>query len=349
MVVQSSASAAHTPTPRAGAGSYAELKRLIKERGLLDRHPIRSIARLLIVDILLVLSVVILIEVHVFWIQCFNALFLAFISTQLGFNGHDAGHRQDFDATWKNDLVGLLHGNLGLGMSFSWWIDKHNRHHSHPNEMDTDPDISIPVLAFTTEDAKRKRGMARFIASHQALFFFPLLGLVAADLQRSSIRFLARGKPRYQRTEVALLALHYLAYFGVLFLALPPWQAVVFLLIHKVGTGLYLGSVFAPNHKGMLITEHGSQLDFLRRQVLTARNVRANLLIDNWYGGLNYQIEHHLFPAMPRASLARAQIIIRAYCEEHAIGYHETGMLQSYGEILAHLHEVSAPLRLSAA
>lgn len=304
---------------------------------------------MLIIDMLVVLSIVFLFEVHVFWLQCLNALVLAFASAQLGFTGHDAGHRQCFASTWKNDVSGLVHGTLGLGMSFAWWVDKHNAHHARPNEIDSDPDISIPIVVFTREDAERKRGLLRFIAAHQALFFFPLLALVALDLQRASVSFHLHGKSRFRTIEVTLLALHYATYFTLLFLALPWWQAIVFCLLHKVATGLYLGSVFAPNHKGMLITEHGSQLDFLRRQVLTARNVRAHLLVDNWYGGLNYQIEHHLFPSMPRGNLARAQRIIRRYCADHGISYYETGMRHSYVEILTYLREIGAPLRLAAA
>lgn len=335
--------------PTSETANYAELKRLIKDRGLLNRRPARAIARILIIDALLVLSVVFLLEVHIFWLQCINALFLGFISAQLGFNGHDAGHRQSFASTFKNDVVGLIHGNFGLGMSFSWWVDKHNAHHARPNEIDSDPDISIPVVVFTREDALRKRGLLRFIAAHQAIFFFPLLALVAMDLQRASVKFLLRGKSRFPKTELALLVLHYVAYFSLLFLALPFWQAIVFMLIHKAAAGLYLGSVFAPNHKGMLITEHDSKIDFLRRQVLTARNVRANVLVDNWYGGLNYQIEHHLFPSMPRGNLAQAQQIIRRYCEDHGISYYETGMAESYVEILTYLSEIGAPLRLAVA
>lgn len=330
-------------------GSYAGLKRIVKEHGLLDRHPVHALVRLAIVDALLVLSVGLLIGVHIFWVQCLNAVFLAVVSTQLGFIGHDAGHRQSFASTRLNDLVGLLHGNLGVGMSFSWWMDKHNRHHSHPNEIDNDPDIAIPLLAFTPEDAMRKRGLARFIAAHQAVFFFPLLMLVALDLQRSSIQFLLRDKARFPKREMLLLLLHYAGYLALLFSVLPAWQAVVFLLIHKAATGLYLGSVFAPNHKGMLITERNSPLEFLRRQVLTARNVRAHPLIDVWYGGLNYQIEHHLFPTMPRGNLAKAQPVIRAYCQRHGLAYYETSMARSYGEILSYLHAVSAPLRSATA
>ncbi len=345
MAIQTGLAPFSNSDPIPDPGSYSELRQIIKERGLLERQPRRALLRLIVVDALLVLSVAFLLTVHVFWLQCLNALFLAFVTTQLGFNGHDAGHRQSFGSSRVNDIVGLVHGNLGIGMSFSWWQDKHNRHHSHPNELDTDPDINIPLLSFTEEDAASKRGALRFVAAHQALFFFPLLTLVALDLQRSGFAFLVRGKARYPRTEAALLLAHFAGYLTVVFVALPWWQALVFIAIHQLASGLYLGSVFAPNHKGMLITERSHRLDFLPRQVLTARNVRSNAFIDMWYGGLNYQIEHHLFPTMSRGHLAEARRITRAYCEAHALTYHETGMARSYVEILSFLHEVGTPAR----
>jgi fatty acid desaturase len=141
------------------------------------------------------------------------------------------------------------------------------------------------------------------------------------------------------------MALHYLLYFGLLFARLSVWHAIAFFIVQRALFGLYLGSVAAPNHKGMLVLERGSRMDFLRSQVLTSRNVKAHPFTDFWYGGLNYQIEHHLFPTMPRNNLRKAQQIVRAFCEAHSIAYHETSMLQSYREILDYLHEVSAPLR----
>lgn len=79
--------------------------------------------------------------------------------------------------------------------------------------------------------------------------------------------------------------------------------------------------------------------------MLPALCIKAHPFTDFWYGGLNYQIEHHLFPNMPRNKLKEAQPIVRAFCKEHAIAYAETSMLQSYREILRFLHQVSAPLR----
>ena len=129
------------------------------------------------------------------------------------------------------------------------------------------------------------------------------------------------------------------------FYVLSVWHAALFLVVVQSVFGLYMGSVFAPNHKGMPILERGSRMDFMRQQVLTARNVTANPLTDFWFGGLNYQIEHHLFPNMPHNKLREAQKLVKPYCEARSIPYYETSMFQSQKEILQHLHRVSAPLR----
>jgi fatty acid desaturase len=129
------------------------------------------------------------------------------------------------------------------------------------------------------------------------------------------------------------------------FLVLSPVQAVAFLLIHQGLFGIYLGCSFAPNHKGMPVLSEDKKLDFLRRQVITARNIRGGWFTDFALGGLNYQIEHHLFPSMPRPSLRHAQQPVRAFCEQHGIAYRETGFFASYAQVLRHLHAAGGPLR----
>jgi fatty acid desaturase len=149
----------------------------------------------------------------------------------------------------------------------------------------------------------------------------------------------------HRRVEAGLLGAHLLGYCLVIFLPLGFVPGLLFIAIHKALTGVFMTSVFAPNHKGMPILEPGQSRDFLHRQVLTSRNVRGNPLIDFWYGGLNYQIEHHLFPMMPRNRLPDAQPIVKSFCAEQGILYHETGMLESYIEIFQSFRDVGRVLR----
>ncbi|GAC1345174.1 MAG: acyl-CoA desaturase [Ktedonobacteraceae bacterium] len=327
------------------AHEYAELKQRVRAKGLLDKQPAYYAYKLMLTLGMLVLCLTVLVVVNSFWFQLLNAIYMSVVFTQIAFISHDVGHRQLFVATRKNDIAGLVVGNLLLGVSRGWWIDKHNRHHSHPNQLDLDPDIAIPCIAFTEEEARRKRKLLQFLVKYQVYLFFPLLMVVAIGLQVESMQFLLRGKGKYLRTELLFTIVHHLLYFGLLLYRLNGWQALLFIVIHQASFGLYLGSVFAPNHKGMPILDKGNSTSFLRRQVLTARNVRAHPLTDFWYGGLNYQIEHHLFPGMPRNKLREAQLIVKAFCETHSISYYETGMLQSYREILHCLHQVGMSLR----
>ncbi len=324
---------------------YADLKRLIKDRGLLERQPRFLLTRTAINALLLAAGVAFLFApVHPAW-QLLNAVYLAFVFGQLAFVAHDAGHRQAFRSTRWNDVLGLVHANLLLGMSFGWWNDKHNAHHAHPNQHDMDPDIAMVILAFSEEDALERKGLWRFFVAHQARLFFFLLLFQAWSLRIGSLLFLITRKTRRRWLELGLLLANVVGYLALLVAALGVGWGIAFFVLQQALFGAYLASVFAPNHKGMLVLRPEDEMDFLHQQVLTARNVRPHPVIDVWYGGLNYQIEHHLFPTLARNQLREAHVIIERFCREERIPYHQTSMIGSYREILSHLHEVSAPLR----
>lgn len=328
---------------------YATLKRLLKERGLLEKQPAYYTWRIVLLLGLLAGGMLFLLFVKVFWLQLLDAVYLAFVCGQIGLLSHEAGHHQMFHKTWKHALVGLVGGNLLIGMSYTWWQQKHNRHHSHPNQEGMDPDIEIPFLDFTGTADLEQMGKARqFLVKHQAFFLLPALMVVALGLQINSVKFLIHKRTTHGRYEWLLLLVHVVLYLSFVFLCLGFWQAILFIALHQALTGFYLGAIFAPNHKGMLVLEKDSSLDWLHRQVLTARNIQAHPLTDFCYGGLNYQIEHHLFPSMARNQLKQAQPLVKAFCQQHAIAYHETGIWQSFREILQYLHYIGAPLRRSS-
>lgn len=332
-------------TQRTPVNQYAELKQRIKRKGLLEQQPAYYTYKILFTLGLFVLSIACLVVFNHSWFQLLNAVFLAFVFAQIGFIGHDIGHRQVFRSTRLFELASFITGNLLLGWSWSWWVDKHNRHHGHPNELDVDPDIGIPLLAFTEEEALSRRGFPRFMVKYQAYLYLPLELLGWISFLIFSISFLLHKQAKYPKREAMCMLIHYLLYFGLLFFCLNVWQALLFFAIHRALFGLYLGSVAAPNHKGMLVSEKDTPLDFLHQQILSSRNVKAHPVTDFWYGALNYQIEHHLFPTIPRNRLKEAQHVVKDFCQEYEIPYHETGFLQSYREIFQHLYEVSAPLR----
>ncbi|WP_433344501.1 fatty acid desaturase family protein [Micromonospora sp. CA-111912] len=345
--------AATVDRPARRGSDYAELSRRISRAGLLDRRPGGYAARIVLTVAAFVAGWVAVPLVGDSWWQLAVAVGLAVATTQVAFLGHDAGHRQMFRRRGPSEVTGLLAGNLAVGLSYGWWVDKHNRHHANPNHEDEDPDVGAGALVWTYEQAAATRGFGRRLARRQAWLFFPMLLLEGLALHVASVRALvARGPDgryatpmRHRAVEGVLLAAHAVGYLGLLFAVLSPGKALAFVAVHQGLWGLYMGCAFAPNHKGMPMPTADDDLDFLRKQVLTARNVRGGRFIDVALGGLNYQIEHHLFPNMPRGNLRRAQPLVRAYCAELDLPYAETGLVESYRQALAHLHEVGRPLR----
>ena len=158
------------PAPRRGS-EYAELSRQIRQAGLLKRRPGYYTWKIAVTIAMLAAGWTAFVMVGNSWWQLAVAAFLAVVFTQIGFLGHDAGHRQVFGTLRASYIAGILLGNLGIGLSCSWWADKHNRHHAHPNQEDADPDIAVGALAFTSAQARTSRGLARLVFRYQAYLF----------------------------------------------------------------------------------------------------------------------------------------------------------------------------------
>jgi fatty acid desaturase len=192
------AQATTTPREPTGGSLYSHLLREIKRAGLLERRTAYYVLRITVTAALFAAGWIAFALVGDSWWQLAVAAFLAFVFTQIGFIGHEAGHQQITGSRRANDVLGLLHGDLGIGLSFGWWVDKHNRHHAHPNTEGKDPDIEIAALAFTTGQARSRGPIARFTYRYQAYLFFPLLLLEAVNLHASSIRALVRPSARHR-------------------------------------------------------------------------------------------------------------------------------------------------------
>jgi fatty acid desaturase len=333
-----------TERRRSAAGSdFAALNRRITAEGLMERRPGYYAVRLTVVALLLIGGWTAFFLVGASWWSIAIAAVLAVAYAQTALVAHDLAHRQVFRTNRPSAFAGRIAGNLGIGMSYGFWMDKHTKHHNNPNHDDLDPDVKPEVLIWASESALGRRGLAAWVTRHQAGLFFPLLTLLGIDLRVSSVKALLKPGMKRRGLEAALLVVHAVCYLGALLVFLSPLQALVFFLVHQGLFGVYLGMTFAPNHKGM--PHPTGDEDYLRKQVLTSRNVTGGWLTNTALGGLNYQIEHHLFPAMPSPNLRRAQVIVEQYCAEVGVSYEQTGLIESYRQALRYLHEVGAPLR----
>ncbi|QGN33423.1 acyl-CoA desaturase [Microlunatus sp. Gsoil 973] len=326
--------------------SYTQLSRQVRERNLLRRTP--TFYSLLFAGLVLALGGAIagFVLLGHSWLQLLIAGALGIIFTQFAFLSHEAAHRAIFTSGPANDRVGRLLGNGVVGMSYSWWMNKHSRHHANPNRIGKDPDIEEPAISFYSEEAATRTGWRSAIATKQGYFFFPLLLLEGLNLHLASIRSLVTVRPTKERVfELALIFGRFALYLAAVFWVLPFGMAFAFLGVQFAIFGLYMGSSFAVNHKGMPIVPSDVKLDFLSRQVRTSRNIRGRVWPTILMGGLNYQVEHHLFPSMARPHLAATRRLVRAHCEQEGVPYTEMSLLRSYRTVVTYLNDVGLSAR----
>lgn len=326
--------------------AYLEVSDEVRAAGLMARAPLFYAATGTAITLAFAGTIWVSVELGESWWQLAVAGVLGVLFTQVAFVAHEAAHRQVLSSGEHNDRLATFLSAGVVGMSYSWWMNKHSRHHKDPNQIGRDPDIAVDVIAFVADDAAASTGLQRWIQKRQGWLFFPLLTLEGINLHLQAIRYLfGRGSRPGRWLELSLIGLRFSVFLIPLFATLSFPLAAAFLGVQLAVFGVYMGASFAPNHKGMPLIPSHERPDFFSRQVRTSRNVTGGAWTSFLFGGLNYQVEHHLFPSMARPYLARASRIVRRHCERLDVPYTEATALESYRIVIRYLNEVGLAAR----
>jgi fatty acid desaturase len=271
--------------------------------------------------------------------------------------GHDSGHNgvtlnRSFDS-----IIGIFVGPLLTGVSISWWKSSHNMHHVSTNSAHFDPDIQhLPFLAVSERffssiySYYHKReltfnALARFLVSYQHIVFFPLMAFARFNLYvQSWLLLLTESYIQHRLVEIFALFGFY-TWLGFLISFLPSNAVrIMFILVSHVVAGI-LHVQICISHFSMEIVDganfSGAGDAFVRHQLATTLNLESNALNEWFFGGLQYQVEHHLFPRMPRHNLRRAREIVRTFCKEHDLQYNSMGWWEALGSVVRTLRETA--------
>ena len=323
------------------ASAYREVQQVVRETGLMQRTPIfySLVAGALALAFGGAITGFILLGDS--WFQLLIAGALGILFTQVAFLAHEAAHRQILTSGPANFRLARILAAGVVGISYAWWDSKHTRHHGNPNQVGKDPDIDVDTISFLEEDAAKSRGFIRMITRKQGWLFFPLLTLEGLNLHYLGLKHLTTRKGVKGRwIELSLIAARFAIVLVPVFLMLPLGMAFAFMGVQLAVFGVYMGASFAPNHKGMPIIAPDARLDFFSKQVRTSRNVNGGWWATWFMGGLNHQVEHHLFPNMSRLHLSKARGIVRDYCSANGVPYTETSLLRSYAIVIEYLNRV---------
>jgi fatty acid desaturase len=324
---------------------FAALLRMVEGAGLLRRRRGFYLAMYVGTAAVFVASWIGFALLRGTWYELIVAAVLGILFTQFAFLAHESAHRQVWKTGPVNDAWGRFLASFMVGISYAWWMTKHSRHHASPNTIDRDPDIDPDFILFQERHAREAKGLYAWLVRRQGWLFFPALTLEGLNLHMQAIRTVFfRADVEKRGLEIIFILVRNISYLAAVFTFLPLGMAFAFLGVQLAVFGVYMGGSFAPNHKGMPQIPHDAKVDFLRRQVLTSRNVKG-LGTTTLMGGLNYQIEHHLFPSMPRPYLKKARVIIRQYCAEKDVAYTEATLIESFGIVIAYLNRVGLSAR----
>ncbi|MDN5875527.1 MAG: fatty acid desaturase family protein [Brevibacterium aurantiacum] len=320
---------------------FSALMAQVKEAGLLARRPGWNTLRFVLLGISYVVAFAMLFLIGESWWQMATAVVFGILFTQTAYVAHDAAHRQIFTNGKVGEWVSTIIGNLFIGLSFGWWLKKHNAlHHANPNKAGVDGDIAPGALIFDPADAQGLTGLRKWLAAHQGWFFFPLLTLAGVQLHVNSVKAILVGQSSIKRRwiEGIFIGIRIIGFPLIAIWAAGPVIGIVFTIVQVMVFGVHMGGSFAPNHKGQPIVPKDVKIDFLRRQTLMSRNISGGRPMGFLMGGLNYQIEHHLFPSMPSVNLHKVQPMVREYCAQKDIKYTETTLFESFGIIVRYLN-----------
>jgi fatty acid desaturase len=305
--------------------NFDELKEQVRSEGLLDRVPVRGTIEM----VAIILSFVLVFTTIQMWNPILLGLFLTLLFTRAVFVSHDILHLQYFKDKKLSFKISYLFSAIILSNSSSWWDYKHNvNHHTWCNVVEKDEDIRALDGAFTPNN----KGDSAFIRKYKYIIFWGSMFFMYPAFIAQSYSFVLKRK---LYGEFALMLLHWPIIWGSIFYLLPFSSAIVVFITLYITLSAWLAFGFITNHLGCEVfdLEEGKKLSWMEMQMRGSRSLKGGLFVHWFYGGLNTQIEHHLFPKAPRFNLLKVQAITKEFAQKHKIKYFETTPIQAYVQI----------------
>eukprot|EP00127_Corallochytrium_limacisporum_P000481 Clim_evm10s14 gene=Clim_evmTU10s14 len=251
--------------------------------------------------------------VHFTTWQWVGTILLAFGLQQAGWLAHDYSHHSVFASPQANDRVAAFLG-WTQGYELFWWKARHNTHHVVTNEVGNDPDIrTAPVFVYVKQKLN-------WVQKYQQYYFLPVLCLLHFYWQVESVIFcVSRG---WWKNTVALLSNYVFIAWVFSTATFSHWA------VHMALKGFWTASVVFSTHYGeeRLGKDHG--MAFIEQTVRTSRNITGGLLVDYFTGFISRQVEHHMFPMMPRVNLPKSSPHVKAFLKKYDMPFHEDSLIE---------------------
>jgi fatty acid desaturase len=304
---------------------FDELKAQVREAGFLKRVPVRGTVEMVAV----LLSFAVVYSTLTLWNPILLGLFMTLLFTRAVFVAHDILHLQYFQNKKLSFRLSYPFSAIILSNSSSWWDYKHNvNHHHFCNTVTKDRDIMAFDGAFTPNN----RGNKPFLKKYKRIIFWGAMFFMYPAFIAQSYSFALKHK---NYGELFLMLLHWPVIWGLIFYLLPIGDALTVFITLYLTLSVWLSYGFITNHLGceVFTVEEVEVMSWMELQMRTSRSLKGGLFVHWFYGGLNTQIEHHLFPKAPRFNLLKVQQMTRDFAKKHNLAYFETTPIEAYVQI----------------
>lgn len=291
-------------------------------------------------------------SIPVFWLAwfhpslavlCLSYFLMTLLMAQFAFIAHDAGHSAISRNRSVNRALGQLCMTLVTGQAFDEWRTRHLAHHQFCQHEEKDPDMEVNFVASLTEKSALKKGFwGRFLTRHQGLSIWGLSLFFSLNQRYLSQWSVLKNLRRY-KLDGFVLILHFAIWIGVphLLLDVSISKTLLAYLLPPLLLGPYFAAIFWVNHIGMPLIDDIDGFSFIEHQALTSRNISNPPALNWFFGGLNFQIEHHLFPRIPSSKLGDVKSIVRCQFARHGIPYNEVTWWTAMQGVAGHFKAIA--------
>ena len=314
-----------------------DYRRLVSEfskMGLFEKKGHVALMTFCFIAVLFVASVWGVLCSNSVWVHLISGGLMGSLWIQSGWLGHDSGHYQIMPTRKLNRFVQILTGNCLAGISIAWWKWNHNAHHISCNSLDFDPDLQhMPFFVVSSKffnsitscfyDRKLNfDGFARSLVSYQHLTFYPVMCFARINLfAQSFILLLSKRTVPYRVHEIMGLVVFWIWY-PLLVLCLPNWgEKIMFIVASFSVTGIQHVQFCLNHFSSNIYLGPPSGNDWCEKQTRGTLNIACPSWMDWFHGGLQFQIEHHLFPRLPRYQLRKVSPFVMELCKKHNLSY----------------------------
>jgi len=269
---------------------------------------------------------------------------------QIAFVAHDAGHRgiTPPQAGGGINWLGWFHGAVCFGVSIEMWVDEHSGHHAMTMRPHEDPQFKyLPIFLISSKELDRfhelskiEQYLAKWLVPVQHYTMIPISVVIGRfNLHLISLIYALKGKHLHDVIGLGL----YFVWFGGLTSFFPTvMERVAFVLTAYIIAGiLHVQLTISHLATNSFTAEEDEKEQFFAFQCKTTRNIDSSWVDDWFHGGLQFQIEHHLFPQMPRHNLIKVKPLVEELCAKHGIEYRTTGFYNAVAECLSDFRRLS--------